>query len=461
MHKILAVDDELSVRESYRVMLGEDYRVVVAEDGPAALATLDKEYVDLVLLDLMLPGMSGMEFLQELEQRGEQVPVIVVTGSNSVESAVKAIKHGAREFVIKPFDVEDLTALVDRIIAEVNEKQELTALRELGTAGFDNIVGSSQALFNALNMARQAMHVGSTVLITGETGTGKDVLARAIHYGSPRKNRPFVPLSCCAIPPNLLESELFGHEKGAFTGASQARVGKMKVADGGTLFLDEIGEMPLEAQAKLLRVLQDGCFYPVGGSRLVEVDVRFVCATNRDFQRAIAQGLFREDLFYRINVLPIEMPPLRKRREDIPALVAHFIAKHRPRVNSQVSDVAPRAMARLLAYDWPGNVRELENAVERILVCYRGERMLRPEHVESVVPRGGVRQETRLEEFEGLPLQEATHRLEAHLLRKALEKTGGVQSQAAQMLGTTRRILKYKMDQLGIDPGEEKQDIAS
>ncbi len=458
MQTILAIDDELSVRESYRITLQEHYKVLLAEGASQALAMLEKQYVDLILLDLTMPGMSGLDFLNTLQERGESTPVIVVTASNSVEMAVKVLKCGAHDFVIKPFDIEELRRLVKRILEDFSEKRELTALREQGAAGFENIVGDSPALMQALTKATRAMEVDSTVLITGQTGTGKDVLARSIHYGSIRKKGPYVPISCCAIPNNLVESELFGHVKGAFTGATENRIGKMKVADGGTLFLDEIGEMPLEAQSRLLRVLQDNCFYAVGGSKLIQIDTRFICATNRNFAQAIKDGFFREDLFYRINVLPIEMPPLVKRREDIPKLVAHFIAKHGPRVNSRISECAPRAMARLTSYSWPGNVRELENAVERLLVCYGNETIIRPEYLDGILPSEAPAQISYLDEFNGLPLQEATRRLEHHLIRRALERCDYVQSQAAQLLGTTRRILKYKMDQLEISDHPDESE---
>jgi DNA-binding NtrC family response regulator len=455
MQTILAIDDEISVRESYRMILAGTYRLLLADSALSALELIETKNVDLVLLDLTMPEIHGMEFLARLQTRGESVPVIVVTGSNSVDTAVSAIKQGAREFVVKPFDVDDLLRLVARTLAEVRERRELGALRELGSADFEHIVGDAPALRKALAKARHAMQAPSTVLITGETGTGKDLLARAIHYGGPRRGQPFVPLSCCAIPPNLVESELFGHVKGAFTGAIESRVGKMQVADGGTLFLDEIGEMPLDAQASLLRVLQDGCFYPVGGVKQVEVDVRFICATNRDFRLAITEGRFREDLFYRINVLPIEMPALRHRREDIPRLAAHFIAKHAPRVNAAVREVAPAALARLMAYDWPGNVRELENTIERVLVLHSQERRLLPEFLDGVLPGGRIESLSGLDAFDGLPIEEATARLERHLILRALERCNNVQSQAAEMLGTTRRILKYRMDQLGIvSPGD-------
>lgn len=456
MQTILTIDDELSVRESYRMILGDKYRVIQAQDGPSGFEALDAKHVDLILLDLWMPHMSGMEFLQQFAQRGESIPVIVVTAWNAVEAAVQAMKYGARDFVIKPFDVEDLINLVTRTLGEVRDRRELSALREQGVAGFENMIGSSRVLLEALGKARQAMQVDSTVLITGETGTGKDVLARAIHYGGKRKDRPYVPLCCSAIPSTLVESELFGHVKGAFTGATENRMGKVQIADGGTLFLDEIGEMPMDAQAKLLRVLQDGRFYPVGGTREAEADVRFICATNRDFGKSIEAGQFRQDLYYRINVLPIHLPALRERRDDIPQLVEHFIAKHAPRVNSTVTDFSPRAMARMMAYSWPGNVRELENTVERILVCKSGHRSIQPDDLDGMLPQDAPRGEVNgLEDFEALPLQDATDRLERHMIQRALEDCGFVQSQAAERLGTTRRILKYKMDQLHIQtPGE-------
>jgi len=458
MQTILAVDDERSVRESYRMILGDRYRMLLAEGVEEARECRAAHHVDLILLDLTMPGRPGMDLLQHMEECGDTVPVIVVTGSNSVDVAVETMKRGAREFVVKPFDVLDLMEKVARVLEEKRRARELTLLREAEATDFENIIGQSDALKSALAMARQAMAVDSTVLITGETGTGKDVLARAIHRHSARGMKPYVPLSCCAIPANLVESELFGVVKGAFTGATDSHVGKLQVADGGTLFLDEIGEMPIEAQVKLLRVLQDGGFYPVGGVKHIEVDVRFICATNRNLEDAIDDGLFRQDLYYRINVLPIRMPSLAQRRDDIPLLVAHFVAKHGPRLNARVTDFATGAMARLMSYAWPGNVRELENTVERILVGHGQETVIRPEHLDGIVPRGDLEPVAGMSSFDGLPLQEATRRLERYLITRALERSGFVQSQAAELLGTTRRILKYKMDQLGIqEPGQAKR----
>jgi two-component system response regulator AtoC len=461
MQTILAIDDELGVRESYRLILGEEHRLLTASGAAEGLQLLAEKHVDLILLDLTMPGMSGLEFLKTLRQRGESTPVVVVSGSNTVEMAVNAMKEGATDFVLKPFDVTDLSELVERVLEAQRTRRELATFREANRLGFESIIGRSPALMEALAIAHQAMQVDSTVLITGETGTGKDVLAKAIHYGSRRAQLPYVPLCCSAIPDSLVESELFGHVRGAFTGAVETRAGKMQVADGGTLFLDEIGEMPIDAQAKLLRVLQDSTFYPVGGVKEIQVDVRFICATNRKFAQAIAEGRIREDLYYRINVLPIHLPPLRKRREDIPLLVEHFLAKHAPRVNATVSEFAPAALAAMSAYDWPGNVRELENTVERILVCNNGATAITADMLARMLPDSRTRELPTLAEFEGLPLEEATGRLERYLIRNALEQSNHVQSHAADRLGTTRRILKYKMDQLGIREDESSQPMAS
>jgi len=453
MQTILAIDDELGVRESYNITLCDDYRVITAESGERGLEILGEQHADLVLLDMKMTGMSGMEVLDAISEREPDLPVIIVTGVNSVSNAVEAIKRGATEYLIKPFDVDEILMLVGRILDERQKQRELNILREQDRSGFESIVGTSEALSETIRSARRAMLVDSTVLITGESGTGKDMLARAIHSGGSRTKEAFVPVSCCAIPENLVESELFGHEKGAFTGATDKRVGKAQVADNGTLFLDEIGEMPLDAQAKLLRLIQEGQMYPVGSSKVIEVDVRFICATNRNLEERIKEREFREDLFYRVNVLPIEMPPLRKRRSDLPELIAHFVAKHRPRANAKASAFAEDALARMAAYDWPGNVRELENTVERILVHYPDEQMIRAINLDGILPgaQTTTKSATGFEELVGLPLQEATDRLERRLILQALEDCGHVQSRAADRLGTTRRVLKYKMDQLGID----------
>ena len=457
MKTLLAIDDELSVREAYRLILSDRYRVLLAPDGATALRLMRENHVDLILLDMVMPTMGGMEVLDEIMRIDNLIPVIVVTAIKSVTTAVTAIKHGAKEYIIKPFDVEEILLMVEKTLAESQKEHELSMRRRADASGFDAIIGQSPALSQTLALARRAAQVDSTVLITGESGTGKDLIARAIHTGGGRAKNPFVAVSCCAIPNQLVESELFGHEKGAFTGASEKRVGKMQVADRGTLFLDEIGEMPLEAQAKLLRVLQGGQFYPVGSTKVIEVDIRFICATNRDLREAVKQGLFREDLFYRVNVLHVEMPPLRARREDIPVLIEHFVAKHRTRVNARARRIAPDAMGVMVSYEWPGNIRELENMVERILVMNSTEEEIRREHLTGVLKIAARSDAPGTSEFEGLGLEEATSRLERRLIQRALEQSDNVQSRAAELLGTTRRILKYKMDQLGIEPVPERE----
>jgi DNA-binding NtrC family response regulator len=453
---ILCVDDELSVREAYRLILSDQYRVLLAQDGATALQTLKDNHVDLVLLDMIMPNMGGLDVLDEIVRSDGIVPVIVVTAIKSVSTAVNAIKHGAKEYIIKPFDVDEILLMVEKTLAAHQKDHELFMRRKADASGFDAIVGDSPALRQTIALAQRAAQVDSTVLITGESGTGKDLMARAIHTSGIRAKNPFVAVSCCAIPEQLVESELFGHEKGAFTGATEKRVGKMQVADRGTLFLDEIGEMPLEAQAKLLRVLQGGQFYSVGSTKVIEVDIRFLCATNRDLREAVKQGIFREDLFYRVNVLHVEMPALRNRREDIPGLVNHFVVKHRSRVNAQVRRIAPDAMSTLISYEWPGNIRELENMVERILVMNNTVEELRAEHLVGIMTASPQSAFSVTEDFDGLALEEATRRVERRMILRALEQSDNVQSKAADILGTTRRILKYKMDQLGIESAERE-----
>ncbi|MFP4191614.1 MAG: sigma-54-dependent transcriptional regulator [Candidatus Hydrogenedentota bacterium] len=455
MQTILAIDDEPSVRDVYHAALSRRFHVIAAGGGQEGFEALKNEHVDIIILDHMMPEMTGLQFLERLRKEGYATPVIVVTALNSVPVAVDAIKAGARDYLIKPFDVGELIILIERVLDEERTRQELTFLREQEARGFDSIIGASGALYEAIGLARQAAEIDCTVLVTGESGTGKDVLARAIHSAGPRADEPFVHVSCCTMPNQLVESELFGHEKGAFTGANERRHGKVQVADGGTLFLDEIGEMPLESQAKLLHLLQDGCFSPLGSAKPIDVDVRFICATNRNLRNAIAEGLFREDLYYRINVLPVEMPPLRNRREDIPALVNHFIAKYANRVNAAAKEFSPAALRELNRYDWPGNVRELENTVQRILILNRRVETIEPWHLKNMFPEASqpVNEQGAVPEtLEDLPLEQATARLEERLIRHALEQNGYVQSKAAEQLGTTRRVLKYKMDQLNIPP---------
>lgn len=455
MQKILTIDDEPSVRQSYQAILEGRFSVSAAATVDEGLAMIDAQYFDLILLDLMMPGRSGNDMLEILQERADDTPVVVVSGISSVETAVEAMRRGAREFVLKPFDVDQLFSTIERILSEDRRDRELSTLREEKAFRFDGLVGASPAFNNIVGHARKAALSDATVLVTGESGTGKDMMARAIHTAGRRSDGPFVHVSCCALPEQLVESELFGHVRGAFTGATDKRTGKVKVADGGTLFLDEIGEMPLATQAKFLQLLQDSRFTPVGSDKTIEADVRFVCATNRNLQEAVAAGTFRQDLYYRINVVHLEMPPLRQRREDIAPLVNHFMEKHRQRSASCVTSFAPDAMTALATYDWPGNIRELENIMQRLLVLHADEKVLRAEHVNPMTGATADPSAGSISDFDGLPLQDAIAQLERHLIERALERAGNVQSQAAELLGTTRRILKYKMDQLGIDSAPE------
>jgi DNA-binding NtrC family response regulator len=459
MQTLLIIDDEESVRHSIRMIFTGRYRVLAAATIDDALQILQEDQVHLVLLDLMLSGSSGFEVLRHFNEQGTLLPVVVVTANSSVESAVEAMKYGARDYVVKPFDVEQLRAIVQRLLSIRPVQPELRLLGTEHPAAFEHLIGNAPPFLLALNRARQAMRVGSTVLITGESGTGKDLLAQAIHNGSDRAAGPFVPIACCAIPESLVEAELFGHVKGAYTGATDDHIGKVRAAHGGTLFLDEIGDMPMEGQAKLLRVLQEGRFYPVGGTDLVSASLRVICATNRNLRSSIDQGRFREDLFYRINVFPIEMPPLRRRREDIPMLVTHFLQKHALHNHGAGMAVSPRAMSRLMAYDWPGNVRELENLVSRLLAAWPDITIVRTQHLEEMFYPESAPRQVGLHELEGMTLPEATEHIERHLIERALVAADGVQSRAAEILGTTRRILKYKMDQLGLGGSDDSSMV--
>ena len=454
---ILVVDDEIDLATScQRLLQSKGYEVRLASSAEDAIQVVAGQDVQLVLTDLKMSGMGGMELLRTLRAEHPEIPVVMMTGYSTVEDAVEAMSLGAANFVPKPFTPDHLLIVVDKALQERSLRRENRNLRDQLSRqySFDNIIGKSAGMAQVFESIRKIADTDISVIISGASGTGKELIANSIHVHSRRTGQPFVPINCGALPENRVESALFGYEKGAFTGAVRAKPGLFEEAHGGTFFMDEVGELPLPLQVKLLRVLQESCFYPVGSTKLVEVDIRIVCATNRDLEEAIAEGLFREDLFYRINVLNIEMPPLRKRREDIPQLVAHFVAKHAPRVNARITEFHPKALAKLTAYRWPGNIRELENSIERLLVYYGQERAILPEHVEALMPKSQRKDDAAsMDDFEGLPLEDATRKVEDYLIRRALDRAGNVQSRAAELLGTTRRILKYKIDQLGIGSG--------
>lgn len=380
---ILIVDDEDIVRKScVRILSPEGYILETAKNGSEALKKLQNEHFDLVLADLVMPDVTGMDLLKKIKEDWPETEVIIITGYGTVKTAVDALKYGAYDFIEKPFTPEALLNAVGRCLEKkrlevenIRLKQEINALYSL-----DNIIGVSKEMQKVFKLIATVASTGSTVLITGESGTGKELVARAIHYNSARKEQPFMVVDCGTIPENLMESELFGHTKGSFTGAIATEKGVLESANGGTVFLDEISNLPLPMQVKLLRVLQEKEFRPIGSKKTVKIDIRFIAATNRDLSEMVKKGEFREDFFYRLNVFPINIPPLRNRKEDIPALAYHFLHKYSKEVGRDVPHISAEAMRQLIANDWPGNIRELENVIHRAVIVCEG-RTLRPEHI--------------------------------------------------------------------------------
>ncbi len=448
--RILVVDDETNMRRVLGALLRRGgFEVLEAADGQAALECLDDQHVDAVLSDLKMPHMNGLELLEAARQRHARVPVILLTAHGTIGSAVEALKRGAFDYLTKPFDPDEIQQVVAKAV-RTRAHQERDASFEPDDPDA-LMIGQSPALLEVKRVTEVVAATPATVLIMGESGTGKELVARRIHLRSDRSDGPFVKINCAAIPESLLESELFGHEKGAFTGAASRKPGRFELADGGTLFLDEIGEMPLSAQPKVLRAIQEGRFYRVGGTGTVSVDVRLVAATNRDLRSDVQQGRFREDLFYRLNVVPVRLPSLRERSEDLPGLVRCFAARFAQRLGRPACSFTPAAIEALRAHDWPGNVRELENAVERAVVLTEGPEIdvadLPPELLHSGAPTAGRSEGGVLKER----IRSATRRIESEAIVEALELTRGNVTQAAKRLGLSRRGLQLKMRELGID----------
>ena len=368
--RILIVDDEARMQRIFEINLSPKYEVLTSGDGEEALAIARTKNITLMVTDLKMPGMSGMTLLKEVRKVLPNLPIIIMTAYGTVESAVQAMKDGVIDYILKPIKMDEMELLIEKTLSFLRLEDENRDLRQelKSIYGPQNIVGDHPAMRKVTQLIHQVAGTKATVLVKGESGTGKELVARAIHYESDRSSKPFVVINCAAIPSNLLESELFGHEKGAFTGAVKAKRGRLELADRGTLFLDEIGEMPRELQVKILRVLEEQKFQRVGGTQDVEVDNRIIAATNKDLKQAVEAGAFRDDLYYRLNVFTIPIPPLRERKGDIPLLVEHFLAKHREAFKKKVSGVSEPALRRLMNYSWPGNVRELENALVRALV---------------------------------------------------------------------------------------------
>ncbi|WP_066635103.1 sigma-54-dependent transcriptional regulator [Desulfolucanica intricata] len=444
--KILIIDDEKHMCWALeRAMKQEGYQVLTANNGPDGLELLKQEGPSLVILDLRMPGMDGMEVLKCIKEIQPKLPVIILTAHGTIDSAIEAMKNGAIDYLTKPFDLDELKIVIKNALLLNQLATEVTFLRSELTKNYSIMIGKSPTIVEINQLIERVATTNATVLITGESGTGKEVAAVSIHQASPRCDNPFVTVNCAALPEQLLESELFGHEKGAFTGAITKKLGRFELAHKGTIFLDEIGDMPLSMQVKLLRVLQEKSFERVGGTETHKIDVRVIAATNRELTEAIRKGLFREDLYYRLNVIHIQLPPLRERKEDIPLLAEHFLEKlsHIYRVKKISSD----AMEMICTYNWPGNIRELQNVIERAAIICEDEEIL-PFHLPPELQKPSKTVIGTVVRFpdEGISLEE----VEKQLIMKALEKSKGNQTKAAQLLNITRSALLYRTQKYGI-----------
>jgi len=454
--RVLVVDDDESLRRVTEVQLQQGgYQVRTAACGRDALELLQKGPVEVVVTDLKMPGMSGLDLLKRIRADYPETVVIMVTAFGTIETAVEAMRAGAYDYVTKPVHIDELKLTLGRAMEHVQLRQEVQELRTSldSKYGFENILGRSSALLSVLDMASRAAQTSSTVLVRGETGTGKELLAKAIHFNSPRREKAFVTINCGAIPKDLLESELFGHVKGSFTGAVAHKKGRAESADGGTLFLDEIGEMPTELQVKLLRLLQQGEIEKVGAAETTSVDVRIIAATHRNLQAMIEDGTFREDLYYRLVVIPLELPPLRERPEDIPELVEHFFTKAKEKHGRPDLALPPSLLSHFCGYRWPGNIRELENIIERLAVLTRGNEIGVNDLPEFLRRERPVLEELRLD----LPPQGISmDAVEKELILRSLKKFDWNQTQAARYLDLSRKTLIYRMEKYDIRREQEE-----
>jgi len=449
---LLIVDDEAGVRESLRLIFKQDFRVSEARSSAEAIQRVKEERPEIVLLDILMPGTDGLETLKEIKTLHPEGQVIMLTALNTARTAFTAKGTGAFDYVTKPFDVDELRLRVERALEKVHLSRELERLKEeVGRKyGIENIVGKSKSMLDIFKVVSLVASKKSTVLITGESGTGKELIARAVHYNSDRRNKPFVVVNCAALPDTLIESELFGYEKGAFTNAYQRKAGHFESAHGGTLFLDEIGELNLGTQAKLLRAIETETFTRLGGTEESKVDVRVIAASNQELQKLAQAGRFRPDLFYRLNVVSLHLPPLREKREDIPLLLDYFL-----RLKAQESSLSAKTLSAevvdcFMSYSWPGNVRELENLIERLTILSPRETVALADLPEGM--RSGNQGVPLKEEVlkGSCPLSDAVDEFERELILKALQRTGFNQTKAASLLGTSRRVLRYRMEKLKI-----------
>ena len=450
MPKILIVDDEMILRESLAAWLERDgYNVISVANGEDALDLIFNQSFDIVFLDIKLEGMDGIEVLSRIKEMDPEISVVMITAYGSITTAVEAMKKGASDYLLKPFEPDELSMLIERIIQSKATELENIYLKETikEKAKFDKLIGQSSKMQEVFELIKRVAPIESTVLITGETGTGKELVARAIHSHSKRKEGPFVAINCGAIPEQLMESEIFGHEKGAFTDAKEQRKGKLELACGGTIFLDEVGELTLKMQVNLLRVLEEKSFYRVGGTKPIALDARVLAATNRDLKKGIEQGWFREDLYYRLNVFSISLPPLRERKEDIPLLAKHFLMEFSKETNKHVEKICRQAMDLMMLYDWPGNVRELKNAIERAVVICQGK-VIQPEDLPISTRMVETKNQKEKLSLEGqtLPLRE----LEKKYILNILDKTNWNISLSAKILGIDRSTLYNKIKKYGL-----------
>lgn len=463
--KLLVVDDEESIREFLEIMLKkEGYEITLAEDGEKAIDLLKKKSFDMIISDLQMPKVTGIELLKHVRENYPDIVFMMITAFGTTETAVEAMKMGAYDYLTKPFKIDEVRMNVLNALRSKNLEVENRVLKkELGKEySFQNLVGNSEPMHKIYDMVKRVSTTPTNVLVTGESGTGKEVVAKAIHYNGPLKDKPFVSINCGAIPESLMESEMFGHKKGSFTGAVSDKTGLFEVADGGTLFLDEVGELPVTIQVKLLRAIQERIIRKVGGTEDSKIEVRIIAATNRDLEDMVAKGTFRQDLYYRLNVINIKTPALRERRDDIPLLANHFLKKYNDKLSKAINGISAEAMEALKNYDYPGNVRELENIIERTVALESGATIL-PESLPPFVNTPSGRKMASSHEIiigdAGVDLEKVIGQIEKELLIKAIHQAGGVKKKAARLLNITFRSMRYRIEKYGLGTvGDDELD---
>lgn len=462
--RILVVDDEESIREFLEIMLKkEGYEITLAEDGQKAIDILTKKSFDMIISDLQMPNVTGIELLRHVKESYPDIVFMLITAFGTTETAVEAMKLGAYDYLTKPFKIDEVRMNIASALRTKNLEVENKVLKkELKKEyAFQNVVGNSPVMHQIFDMVKRVSMTPTNILVTGESGTGKEVVAKAIHYNGPLKDRPFITINCGAIPENLMESEMFGHKKGSFTGAVVDKPGLFEVADTGTLFLDEVGELPLTIQVKLLRAIQERVIRKVGATEDVKVDVRIIAATNRNLEDMVAKGTFRQDLFYRLNVINIKTPALRERKEDIPLLATHFLNKYNERLKKNIGGISAEAVEILQKYDYPGNVRELENIIERTVALESGATIL-PESLPPIVNTSSGRKMASSHEIEigddGVDLDKVMGQIEKELLIKAIHAANGTKKRAAKLLHISFRSMRYRIEKYGLGSADDELD---